>query len=132
MDPIPEITPATDQPMTQDEKQFFRQLGSRVAALRKEQGLTQVQLAQALELTQQMVASYEIGRRRIPVSLLPPLARALGTSVEELIGDEGSSTRRRGPAPQIQQKIERLTRLPKAQQKLVLQMLDGVLAQAAR
>jgi hypothetical protein len=32
----------------------------------------------------------------------------------------------------LQQKIERLTRLPKAQQKLVLQMLDGVLAQAAR
>jgi len=28
--------------------------------------------------------------------------------------------------------IERLTRLPKTQQKLVLQMLDGALAQAAR
>jgi hypothetical protein len=32
----------------------------------------------------------------------------------------------------LQQKIERLTSLPKAQQKLVLQMLDGVLAQASR
>jgi hypothetical protein len=43
MGPISEITPVTDRPMTQDEKQFFRQLGSRIAALRKEQGLTQVQ-----------------------------------------------------------------------------------------
>jgi hypothetical protein len=32
----------------------------------------------------------------------------------------------------LQQNIERLTRLPKAQQKLVLQMLDGVFAQASR
>jgi len=39
---------------------------------------------------------------------------------------------KRGPAPQIQQKIERLTRLPKTQQKVVMQMLDGVLAQASR
>jgi transcriptional regulator with XRE-family HTH domain len=132
MDAIPEIVTAPDQPMTQDEKQFFRQLGSRVAALRKEQGLTQVQLAQALELTQQMIASYEIGRRRIPVSLLPQLARALGTSVEELIGDEGTSARKRGPAPKLQQQIERIQQLPKTQQKFVMQMLDTVLAQAAR
>ncbi len=83
-------------------------------------------------LTQQMVASYEVGRRRIPVSLLPSLARALSLSVEELIGEEAAATKKRGPTPQLQQKIERLTRLPKAQQKLVLQMLDGVIAQAGR
>lgn len=130
MDPIPEITPVTDRPMTQDEKQFFRQLGSRIAALRKEQGLTQVQLAETLELTQQMVASYEVGRRRVPVSLLPALARALSVGVETLI-DEKAAPGKRGPAPLIQQKIERLTRLPKAKQKLVLEMLDGVLAQAS-
>jgi hypothetical protein len=32
----------------------------------------------------------------------------------------------------LQQRIERLTRLPKAQQRLVLQMLDGVLSQTNR
>jgi DNA-binding XRE family transcriptional regulator len=47
--------------MTHDEKLFFKQLGARIAALRKDQGLTRAQLAQALELTQQMVASNEVG-----------------------------------------------------------------------
>lgn len=47
MDPLPEFFPATDHPMSQDEKQFFGQLGGHVAALRKEQGLTQAPLAQA-------------------------------------------------------------------------------------
>ncbi len=80
-----------------------------------------------------MIASYEVGRRRVPVSLLPPLARALGLSVEALIGEDSpAAARKRGPAPQLQQKIERLTRLPKAQQRLVMQILDGVLQQAAR
>lgn len=57
--------------MTQDEKVFFKQLGARIAALRKDQGITKVQLAERLDLTQQMIASYEVGRRRVPVSLLP-------------------------------------------------------------
>lgn len=72
-----------------------------------------------------------MGHRRVPVSALPKLARTLGVSLEDLIGEKPAPARR-GPAPQIQQKIERLTRLPKAQQRLVLQMLDGVLQQAAR
>jgi transcriptional regulator with XRE-family HTH domain len=60
--------------MTHDEKVFFQQLGARIAALRKDQGMTQVQLAETLGLTQQMIASYEVGRRRVPVSLLPQIA----------------------------------------------------------
>ena len=126
-----EITLGSAIPMTHDEKAFFRQLGTRIAALRKEQGLTQVQLAETLGLTQQMIASYEVGRRRVPVSLLPALARALSTSLEALIGEKAPPAKR-GPAPQIQQKIERLTRLPKAKQRLVMEILDGVLAQASR
>ncbi|MGQ0428764.1 MAG: hypothetical protein ACT4UQ_02380, partial [Gammaproteobacteria bacterium] len=47
----------------------------------------------------------------------PALARALSVSIETLI-DEKAPPGKRGPAPRIQQKIERLTRLPKAQQRL--------------
>jgi len=63
--------------------------------------------------------------------MLPQIAQVLGVGAEELIGEK-SAPGKRGPAPQIQQKIERLTRLPKAKQKVVLDMLDGVLAQASR
>jgi|HubBroStandDraft_1064217.scaffolds.fasta_scaffold16221_2 transcriptional regulator with XRE-family HTH domain len=132
MDPIPVIAPVTDRPMTQDEKLFFRQLGGRIAGLRKEQGFTQTQLAEVLGLTQQMVASYEVGRRRVPVSLVPKMATALAVSVEALIGQDRAPPAKRGPAPKLLQQIERIQRLPRAQQRLVLQMLDGVLAQQNR
>lgn len=117
--------------MTQDEKAFFRQLGTRIAEFRKSAAITQVQLAETLSVSQQTVASWEVGRRGMPVSMLPALARALSVSVEGLI-DQKAPPGKRGPAPQIQQKIERLTRLPKAKQRLVMEILDGVLAQASR
>jgi transcriptional regulator with XRE-family HTH domain len=117
--------------MTQDEKAFFRQLGARIAEFRKSATITQVQLAETLSVSQQTVASWEVGRRGVPVATLPALARALSISIESLIGEKAPPGKR-GPTPQLQQKIERLTLLPKAQQRLVLQMLDGVLAQASR
>lgn len=118
--------------MTQDEKDYFKVLGGRVAQLRKEQDLTQVQLAETLGISQQMVASYEVGRRRIPVSMLTALAQALRVPVDELLGDTAKSRAKRGPAPKLQQHMDRISQLPKSKQKFVLEMLETVLAQAAR
>jgi len=115
-----------------DEKRFFKDLGVRIAQLRNEQGLTQQQLADELEVSQQVVASYEIGRRRVPVSTLPALSRALGTSLEALIGEREQSARKRGPAPKLQRHIERISALPKPKQRFVLEMLETVLAQQGR
>lgn len=117
--------------ISNDERAFFTRLGTRIAELRRAQNITQVQLAETLGVSQQTINSYEVGRRRVPVSALPALARTLSVSLEALIGEKAPPAKR-GPAPQLQQKIERLTNLPKAQQRLVLQMLDGVLAQASR
>jgi transcriptional regulator with XRE-family HTH domain len=128
----PLFSPSTGfDSMTQDEKAFFQQLGARIAELRKSAAITQVQLSDTLGVSQQTVASWEVGRRGVHVATLPALARALSVSVETVIGEKAAPAKR-GPAPQLQQRIERLTRLPKAQQRLVLQMLDGVLSQASR
>jgi transcriptional regulator with XRE-family HTH domain len=131
MDPSLEIALGSGT-MTHDEKSFFKQLGARIAALRKEQNMTQAQFAELLDLTQQMVASYEVGRRRVPVSLLPQIAATLTVSLEDLIGKNSASPAKRGPAPKLQQQIERIQQLPRAQQKFVMQMLDTVLQQAGR
>ena len=132
MHPRPPIDCSAGTPMTQDEKQFFKALGARIAELRKSHGRTQAQLAETLELSQQMIASYEVGRRRVPVSLLPAVAHALSVSVEDLLGYKDTTPAKRGPAPKLLQQMERLQRLPKAQQRFVMQMIDTVLAQQDR
>ena len=131
MSDITLMTWADAMPADRDEKQFFNGLGARIAELRKSQNITQVQLAETLGVSQQMVTAYEVGRRRMPVSSLPVIARYLGTTVEELIGEKAPPAKR-GPTPKLQQQIERLNTLPKAQQQVVIKMLDGVLGQAGR
>ena len=116
-------------PMTPDETAFFRQLGIRIAERRKAQDLTQAQLGELVGVTQQQIASFEIGRRRIPVSALPLLAKALDVSIEALIGGSTKTAAKRGPAPKLQQQMEQLSRLPKTQQRLVSQLIDTVLQQ---
>jgi transcriptional regulator with XRE-family HTH domain len=86
--------------MIQDEKLFFKQLGARIAALRKDQGMTQVQLAETMDVSQQTAASWKVGRRGVAVSNLPLLARALGVSVEALIGEKAPPAKR-GPTPKL-------------------------------
>ena len=57
----------------------------------------------------------------------------LGTfSVLSLMGQPARAVARRGPAPKLQHQMERIARLPRTKQQLVIDMLDGVLAQAGR
>lgn len=118
--------------MTHDEQQFFKELGARIARLRKEAGLSQQAVADAIEIAQQTYANYEVARARPAVSMLPTLAQLFGVSVDELLGLHRGGTGKRGPTPLLQKQIERLNRLPKSQQKVVMQMLDGVLSQTSR
>ena len=39
---------------------------------------------------------------------------------------------KRGPAPKIQQQLERVAALPKAEQRVIARVLDSMLAQARR
>lgn len=116
-------------PMTHDEQAFFKALGARIAGLRKDRGLTQAQLGEALGVSQQTINSFEKGRRRVPVSALPALTQVLGVSAEELLGEEQTPAKR-GPTPRLQQQLEQLSHLPRTKQRFVIQMLDTVLQQA--
>ena len=118
--------------ISNEERAFFIAFGERLTQLRKAQGLTQVQLAEALTVSQQAITAYESGQRRVPISSLPLLARTLNVTIEDLIGMPAArGGGKRGPAPKLQQQLERISALPKAQQRFVMQMLDTVLQQQA-
>lgn len=48
---------------------FFQALGSRIAQARKERGITQQALAEALGIAQQTLGHYEVARARIAADL---------------------------------------------------------------
>jgi len=116
--------------MRPDHKKFFTKLGARVAALRKECGTTQRQLAEILGCSQQQVVSFEKARCKIPVPTLVVMAETFGVSLEELVGIEKGPKKKRSLA-KLERQMEQLARLPKAKQRFVSEMLDTVLQQAS-
>ncbi|MCU7929127.1 MAG: helix-turn-helix transcriptional regulator [Candidatus Thiodiazotropha sp. (ex Dulcina madagascariensis)] len=114
--------------MTQDDKVFFKKLGKRVAVLRKELGITQSQLAETLEISQQLIAAYEAGTRKIPASTLPKLAKLFAVSLEELVGIEKKPAKR-GPASILQRQIEQIGLMPRTKQKFITEMLEALIKQ---
>ena len=70
----------------------------------------------------------------MPISTLPLMAHTFGVSVEDLIGSPAKrgTADKRGPAPKIQQQLEQVSRLLKAKQRVVSEVLDSLLAQNSR
>jgi len=64
--------------------------GTYIAALRKERGLTQKELAERIGVTDKAVSRWETGRGFPDVSILKPLSEALDTTVIELVNGEPS------------------------------------------
>ena len=109
---------------------FFEKLGERIVARRKDLGITQTELGDMINVSQQVITSYETAKRQVPASRFPILAKALGISIEDLMGTDSQVMKRRGPAPKIQKQLEMIQRLPKDKQKVVTQMLDMALKSA--
>jgi transcriptional regulator with XRE-family HTH domain len=124
---------AAHMTISTEERSFFETLGERIARLRREHDVTQVQLAEALGVSQQTMQSYEVGRRRIPVSALPAVALTLSVSLEELFGQAKQPARsKRGPASKLEQHLERISALPKQRQRAVIDVIEAMLAQQGR
>jgi hypothetical protein len=54
-------------------------------------------------------------------------------AIDILLGEESAAAaKKRGPASKLQQQMERIQHLPRAQQRFVMQVIDTVLAQQDR
>lgn len=63
-------------------------MANRLREFRKNQGMTQMQIADVLRCPQTLVSQYERGVHTPSLHNAIRLARALGTTVEELFGGE--------------------------------------------
>ena len=87
-------------------------LGFRIAALRREAGLSQSELAKLLQVSPSTVGMYEQGRREPSAEMLLNLSRVLGVSVDYLLSGSVSE--------QETQKLNRmlLSRITSADRRL--------------
>lgn len=121
-----------DAVMPASDRAFYEQLGQRIAQHRKGRGVTQVELAKTLGIAQQTLAHYEGGTVRIGIATLTEVASALSVPIETLLATPATKVAgKRGPAPKIQQQLERVAALPKSEQRVIAKVLDSMLAQSS-
>ena len=114
-----------------DQETFFKNLGARIAQLRKESGWSQAELGNRVGLSQQMIADYESGKKHhLPLCRVIVLADVFGVDLAELLLGQNGNAQKRGPLSKMERQIAQVRRLPKTKQRFVSELLDNVLAQA--
>jgi len=101
--------------------------------LRKNAGLTQAELAEAIGVPQRTIATWEWSSSPPRAAALPQLAKALGVPLEGLLVPQQARTAvartiadRPGPVGEVQRAFEEVRRLPRSQQRKIVEMVLGV------
>ena len=121
------LGPMAGRPATKPAPRF----GQRLAALRKQQGLSQEALAQLLSTTRDNIAYYERKADNPSLDFIERCAQALHVTPQDLVAEssKGRSTKP-GPPARLEQLSRRLAALPRGKQQVVIQMLEGLLEKA--
>lgn len=102
-------------------------LSDELKRLRKERNLTQNQLADALNVSQSTVASWEKGTRMPTTDFIPTIADFYGISLDRLLGMIDDT---QPPTPQMPRTQEArilsagVDRMPEADRKRILKMVE--------
>jgi transcriptional regulator with XRE-family HTH domain len=106
--------------------------GQRLAAFRSAKGLSQAQLGKALGMKRDLVAYYERAAKNPSLEQVKRIADFFGVTVGEMLKDTTPrATAKPGPASQLEQLAARATKLPRAEQKAAIKMLEGLLREAS-
>jgi len=71
--------------MTNDSLTVYSQLGKRIAYLRLEKNMSQLQLSLEAKISKNYVSDLENGRRNPTLNVLYRLSKGLGVTLEELL-----------------------------------------------
>jgi transcriptional regulator with XRE-family HTH domain len=95
----------------------------RLAALRREKGLTQQALADAVGVHVSQLRRYEAGQSQPTLEVIRKLAVALSVSADLLVFDKEE----RGPGDELRLQFEAVGRLDPDERTLVRELLDSII-----
>ena len=102
-------------------------MNDRIRKIRKQKGITQIELGNRIGVSQQVITNYERGIREPNIETLLKIAGALDISLETLIGkktikpDEQTSRA-------LQKRFEQIKKLPPEKQKAFITFVDALSA----
>ena len=103
--------------------------GTRLLAARRAKGLTQTQLADAIGSTQKAISYYEATGGNPTGEVLIKLAKALGTTADDLLGiaePDDTAAPESTDERRLWRRFRQLLNLPEKDRRAVLRMLDSL------
>jgi transcriptional regulator with XRE-family HTH domain len=111
-----------------------RAIGARLSSLRKAKGLTQIDVAAALDITQTLISKYERGDLLMHGELIAQFAAVLGVSADDILGIESKRSKPALPAVDktLARRLAQLQALPRRDRDALLRTLDAFLAKSSK
>ena len=106
------------------------EVGQRIIAARKNLGLTQTQLAEALNVNQQTITFWEREANAPRAEVLPKMAEVLNVSIDYLLTGATPKKKKPGPDNKIDKTINELSELPKNERNKILDVVDAFVKQS--
>jgi len=100
-------------------------------ALREAAGLSQRELARLIDQDQSNIHFWEVSGTLPRSNVLIPMARVLGVTVGDLLGQTPSRKRKGAPPGKLGLLFEAVTCLPRRQQQKIIEILEPFVAQHA-
>lgn len=102
-------------------------IGGRLRDIRRSRGLTQVQLAKKISMTQALISDYERGRLRMNAGVVVAFAKALKVSSDEILGLKKS--RQNGHFDRrFLRRLRKMSKLSRRDKEALVMMIDAFIS----
>lgn len=105
-------------------------IGRRLARLRKQQGVTQVELAKKIGSTQALISAYERDAANMSAETIVRIAQALGVTTDALLCLDEPPAASDKISRKVMRRIQLIEELPPHKQRQVFVMIDALLERA--
>ena len=103
-------------------------IGKRIARLRKENGLTQKELAEKVGISRSIISDYEIGRIRLYDDVIIRVALALKVTTDEILGLKETQNLNIGNINRnMVKRLQLIEKLPAFDKKSLIKTIDNAL-----
>ncbi len=119
------------KPRTRRDASGAESQGDRLARLRKDRGLTQVELAEKLGVTQSFVSQAERNDLRLNSEMIVELTRILRVSADELLGLKPLEKSGGVQSRRLLRRLKEIDALPKRDQQALLRTIDAFIQRAS-
>jgi len=108
-------------------------LGGRVARLRREKGMTQIELAERLRVSQPVISDYENDVIRLPADTVAQIAEVLGASADELLGLKATVAHAAGGIKnrRLYRRMQQIEQLPRRDQEALLRTIEAFISKTS-